>query len=505
MIKYFHRITSVIAVLACAGAIVYASLYNSRSFPAWITWETKQVQDSSGQYEIIIKDKTLSLLYRNGLIWASSPDVKVQDAVFCDIDNNGEEELLLLCWKKGRYGRHKPFWVEEDETSWSQHIFLYTYSAKGTRPKWMSSYIGQDVAAMRITNADSEANASNTANTANPDTLPPLSPSSSVNRLWLTAPDGENSAWKWDSWGFTKENVSVTFTVFGDNLIHEPIYRYAQKHGTTYAFLFENVLDAISQSDVAIINQETPFTEYPSQYSGYPRFATPLPVGEAIANAGFDVVTCATNHALDLGATGVHTTKSFFEENGILCLGIQYAEEKEEQPYEILTRNGIRFALFNYTYGTNGIQMPPENPHMVHLLEDEAVIRQDIENAKAESDFIIIFVHWGTENSPRPDESQQEWANIFLDCQADIVVGTHPHTLQPYTVLTDEHGHEMLLYYSIGNYISAQSERACIKGGMATFTVSLTPDGYTLTQYSLTPLTITWQEGGKYVVGINDS
>lgn len=474
--KYFHRITSVIIILVCTGTIVYTSLYNACSFPNWITWEKKQIQDRSAQYEIIIKDQTVSLLHHNALIWTSPASIKVQDAIFCDIDGNGEEELLLLCWKKGRYGQHKPFWVEEDETSWSQHIFLYTYSADEIRPKWMSSYIGQDVAAMRVV----------------------------ASRLWLTAPDGENSAWKWDSWGFTKEDTSVTFTVFGDNLIHEPIYRYAQKHGDTYDFLFENLLDAITQSDLAIINQETPFTDDPSQYSDYPRFATPLPVGSAIAKAGFDVVTCATNHALDLGSTGIHTTKSFFEENDILCLGIQHVGEKEKQPYEIVTRNGIRFALLNYTYGTNGIPMPSENPYMVHLLEDEAAVRQDIENAKSESDFVIVFAHWGTENAPQPDEFQQDWANIFLHCQVDIVVGTHPHMLQPYTVLKDDNGHEMLLYYSIGNFISAQSERSCIKGGMATFTVSLTPDGCALTQYSLTPLTIAWQEGGKYEVEVGE-
>lgn len=306
--KYFHRITSVIIILVCTGSIVYTSLYNTCSFPSWITWEKKQIQDRSAQYEIIIKDQTVSLLHHNALIWTSPASIKVQDAIFCDIDGNGEEELLLLCWKKGRYGQHKPFWVEEDETSWSQHIFLYTYSADEIRPKWMSSYIGQDVAAMRVV----------------------------ASRLWLTAPDGENSTWKWDSWGFTKQDTSVTFTVFGDNLIHEPIYRYAQKHGDTYDFLFENLLDAITQSDLAIINQETPFTDDPSQYSDYPRFATPLPVGSAIAKAGFDVVTCATNHALDLGSTGIHTTKSFFEENDILCLGIQHVGKRKNSLMRLL-------------------------------------------------------------------------------------------------------------------------------------------------------------------------
>ncbi|MDE6738096.1 MAG: CapA family protein, partial [Lachnospiraceae bacterium] len=82
----------------------------------------------------------------------------------------------------------------------------------------------------------------------------------------------------------------------------------------------------------------------------------------------------------------------------------------------------------------------------------------------------------------------------------DVVIGTHPHALQPYEVLRDDRGHEMLVYYSIGNYISAQPEQSCVKGGMAEFTVSLTADGYAVTEYNLRPLAITWQEGGKCTV-----
>lgn len=87
-----------------------------------------------------------------------------------------------------------------------------------------------------------------------------------------------------------------------------------------------------------------------------------------------------------------------------------------------------------------------------------------------------------------------------MDSGVDVTVGTHPHALQPYEMLEGSDGHRMLVYYSIGNYISAQSEKSCVKGGMADFTVSLTTDGYRITEYGLRPLVITWEEGRKCVV-----
>lgn len=126
-------------------------------------------------------------------------------------------------------------------------------------------------------------------------------------------------------------------------------------------------------------------------------------------------------------------------------------------------------------------------------------ITKDIEMAKNESDFVIVFVHRGTEYAKEPDDFQRKWTQIFADCKVDVVVGTHPHVIQPYEVIRDNDGHEMLIYYSIGNYISAQPEESRVKGGMASFTVLLAPEGYKVTEYDFRPLTIRWQEGGKYV------
>ncbi len=465
------------SVLLGSGLLLYLLWAGGAFLPGWIPWEDKEWKDRSGEYEIILAHQTVQVTYGDSVIWTTPDRIKVQQALSCDIDNDSQEELLLLCWKRGRFGRHKPFWIEKDERSWSQHIFVYEYAPDEMKPKWMSSYIGQDV-------SEIAGNGKNAPFT----------------RLLLTDPDGKVSSWFWDSWGFTREDTDITFVAFGDLLAHEPIYRYGLQSREGFAFLFENFKEILSQSDIAIINQETPLTDNPALYSDYPRFGTPAEVGQAIADAGFDVVTCATNHALDRGVSGIDFTGNFFETNNVSCLGIQAEAETQSRPYEVITRNGVRFAMFNYTYGTNGIPLPENNPYMVHLLENEDEIKTDIEQAKEEADFVIVFAHWGTEGSSEPDAFQQKWAQIFSDSGVDVVIGTHPHTLQPFGILTNDDGHQMLIYYSLGNFISAQPEKTCVKGGMARFTVTLTSTGYQIADYSLQPLEITWQKEGKYTV-----
>lgn len=465
-----------IIMAAAAGAcLLYVQRHPGFFLPGWIEWEDAEFCDRTGQYKVTLKDKSVCVRYEDAVVWTSPGDIKVQEALTCDIDNDQADELILLCWKRGRYGAHRPFWIEEDEEGWSQHLFVYSYSPDKIRPKWMSSYLGQDIAGLSFNGKSA------------PDT-----------RLWFCDPQGGMSSWAWDSWGFAREEAKVSFIAFGDLLAHEPIYRYGLQKDPSFGFLFEDVLDMIAESDVAVISQETPYIDDFARYGDYPRFGTPVNIGQAIVDAGFDVVVCATNHALDRGISGIDITKGFFDENGVRCLGIQASTEKEYRPYETLRRNGVCFALLDYTYGTNGIRIPDGHPAMVHLLADESGIREDIAGARAEADIVIVFVHWGTEYGEEPDAFQQEWAQIFLESGVDVVVGTHPHVLQPCEVLTDESGHRMLVYYSIGNFISAQHEKSCVKGGAAAFTVSLTQSGYQVTEYALYPLQITWHEGGKY-------
>lgn len=485
-LRIYVAAAAVMTALAAAGAALYYLWSRGVFLPRWILWQERIFSDNTGTYEIRLAGKKAEVRTDKGIIWTSGEGILVQDILSRDVDNDGEEELVLLCWRRGRYGSARPFWVEKNDESWSQHLFVYEYNGGKIHGKWMSSYIGTDVADLTV------------------------SEKSGYVSLLFTDTKGHVSCWRWDSWGFTKQETEVSFVVFGDNLIHEPLYRYGLHNGGNFDFLFENIRDMIEESDVAVINQETPLTDDPAMYGDYPRFGTPAQVGEAIVKAGFDAVTCATNHMLDRGEEGAVFTRDFFTSRDVYCLGIRteggeendHADESEKKvSYEIIRRNNIRFALLNYTYGTNGLGLPEGASCGISLLENEARVREEIAEAEAEADVVMIFVHWGTEYSVEIDDFQKKWSRIFLDSGADVVVGAHPHVLQPFEILRDDKGHEMLVYYSIGNFISSQKETFCIKGGAAVFTIALTPEGYRVTEYGLEPLGIVRDSEGKYRAG----
>ncbi len=132
-------------MLVGMGIIWYVLWVNGAFLPGWIEWKNEILNDQSGQYDISVNHKSAQITYEDEVIFTSPNEVKVQSALCCDIDNDREDELILLCWKTGRFGTHRPFWVEKDERKWSQHIFIYEFEQEKVRPKWMSSYIGQDV------------------------------------------------------------------------------------------------------------------------------------------------------------------------------------------------------------------------------------------------------------------------------------------------------------------------------------------------------------------------
>lgn len=178
--KLYIKLLVIAMAFICAGAIVLWLWRKGTFLPRWIAWEHGTLQEASGAYEIILARKKVSVRYGDAVIWTSPDGVKVQKALSCDIDHDGQDELILLCWKKGHYGDVKPIWVEEDEQEWVQHIFVYEYVQEDIEAKWMSSYIGRDIS--DITAKKSDVNGS---------------------ILCLTDTGGEVTIWAWDSWGFT--------------------------------------------------------------------------------------------------------------------------------------------------------------------------------------------------------------------------------------------------------------------------------------------------------------
>lgn len=251
----------------------------------------------------------------------------------------------------------------------------------------------------------------------------------------------------------------VTAVMVGDVLAHDRILQDARKDDGAYDFsgLFVNVKPVVEAADIAIVNQETILGGSSLKYTGYPSFNSPYELADAEADAGFDVILQGTNHALDRGAKGIENCLAYWETHhpGIDVVGIHDSEE-DRQEICIRECNGIRIAVLNYTYGTNGIQMPKGKGYLVDYLSEKRV-RDEILAAKAASDIVMVCPHWGDEYKTGVSREQRKWARIFMESGADIVIGTHPHVIEPFELMRDETGRTMPVYYSIGNFVNATS------------------------------------------------
>lgn len=277
------------------------------------------------------------------------------------------------------------------------------------------------------------------------------------------------------------EAEEVSVMMVGDVLVHEGVWQSGETSGgkRDYAHLFAQVSSDIASADLAIVSQETPLGGDALGISGYPTFNSPQEIGDAEAEAGFDAVTCATNHALDKGNKGVKATLSFWRKShpAMGVLGIADSHESYDDIY-VYEKGGIRVAVLNYTFSTNGIAIPEENPYAIHMLSEDA-IASDVERARSDrkADFVIVCPHWGTEYRDRPDESQRAWARVMADAGVDVVIGTHPHVIEPVEVVTGDSGKRTLVFWSLGNFVSCQTKASTMVGGMAKATLRKDADG----------------------------
>ncbi len=275
------------------------------------------------------------------------------------------------------------------------------------------------------------------------------------------------------------EPVNVDLIMVGDILAHEGVYNSGfYPDGTVnYDHIFAQVKDDIQAADIAIVNQEVVLGGIELGLSGYPCFNSPTELGDALVTAGFNVVLHATNHTLDKGITGVDNTLSFWKEShpetAVLGIHDESFTDYSTQDIYVYEQNGLRIAILNYTYGTNGIPIPQSRPLIVNMLEEEKVA-MDIARAKEISDFVIVCPHWGTEYVYQPDSYQKKWTQFFYEHEVDLVIGTHPHVIEPVEWITSEESdHKMLVYYSLGNFVSNQDRLPRMLGAMAQVTISM--------------------------------
>lgn len=275
------------------------------------------------------------------------------------------------------------------------------------------------------------------------------------------------------------EVYKINMLATGDALIHNAVYwEYATGNRDTGPYNFDGALDyvrdIVSEYDIAYYNQETPFAG--GLPDGYPRFSTPSEFGDAMIKAGFNMISTATNHTIDKGEDGILNFYNYLKnKDGIIFNGIA-DNATDRNNFMIGEKNNITYTMLSYTTSTNGLPVPSGKDYLVNVYDAEQV-KSDIEAVRDKVDVLIVAMHWGVEYASTPNSNQQEIAQYLADLGVDIILGAHPHVLQPITWIDDT-----LVMYSLGNFISNQygtDDYNKLVGFMATLdiTKTVTPEG----------------------------
>ncbi len=247
----------------------------------------------------------------------------------------------------------------------------------------------------------------------------------------------------------------IELVMAGDMLMHSAAIESGEMANGTYNYdaIFEHTKNKFESADLAICNQETLTGGSELGLSGYPEFNIGYEFGDALVNAGFNVISQANNHAQDMGEEGLLNCLNFWESEypDIHLLGIHRGSEEDSDPLCLIPFEDVTIGILNYTDLMNKKVDLTET--CVDRLKDESKIVEDIKRGKEQSDFLIVLPHWGEEYKTNPSDDQKEWADVFLKNGVDLVIGAHPHVVEPVEMMKDDDGNQMLCYYSLGNFV----------------------------------------------------
>lgn len=296
-----------------------------------------------------------------------------------------------------------------------------------------------------------------------------------------------------------EEPKSFTFIGVGDNLYHGALYYRQRMAGNGYNFdtYYDGTREYSENADLAYINMETICNgDEHYELSSYPLFNGPKEVIDAVYNAGFDWWSISSNHSLDTGANGLLEQLNTIHEKypDIITTGSHTSLEDKNTPI-VKEINGIKVGFLGYTYGLNGLIVPEDKEWLVSMI-DKDQMKIDMEALSKVSDIQMVAMHWGVEYSTSISEEQKDLTKYLNELGAEVIIGTHPHVIEPAEIYHGEN-QDTLVYYSLGNYTSAQDAAPRMVGGMASFTVNYDPNTFetSFTDVKFIP-TVTWFDGG---------
>lgn len=269
----------------------------------------------------------------------------------------------------------------------------------------------------------------------------------------------------------TKEEMTASLVMVGDALIHYGVYNAAYD-GENYDFkpMLALIKPLVADYDLKYYNQETILGGTELGLSSYPLFNSPYEVGDAFVDAGFNLVSLATNHTMDKGEEGVINSLNYWSKQEDVYTAGSYLSSEDRDEVVIKEVNGITYSFFSYTTWTNGLETPEGKEYLNNVYDAEKV-KEDIEKVRDQVDVVIVAMHWGTEYSTSVSSDQQEIANYLASLGVDIIIGSHPHVVEPIEFIDDT-----MVIYSLGNFISDQEGIERLTGLMVSIDIHKTVD-----------------------------
>ncbi|SDR05613.1 CapA family protein [Virgibacillus salinus] len=269
----------------------------------------------------------------------------------------------------------------------------------------------------------------------------------------------------------------ITISAIGDMLIHNTVYEDAQTDsGYNFMSMLERVKPFLNDTTITFANQETMIGGKLLGLSSYPTFNSPYAVGDVLKKSGVDVVSLANNHTLDGGEEAIQSAIEHWESIDMMYTGAYKSEADSNKIRVYETDEGISVAFLAYTYGTNGLQVPEGKNFLVNLIDKE-IMASSIQKAKKQADAVVLSMHFGNQYERLPSEGQKELVQFAADNGVNVVLGHHPHVLQPIDWVEGANGNKTLVAYSLGNFLSGQDEFYRRIGGIFKFTIHKTIKG----------------------------
>jgi poly-gamma-glutamate synthesis protein (capsule biosynthesis protein) len=282
-------------------------------------------------------------------------------------------------------------------------------------------------------------------------------------------------------------------------MCHSGQFNSAKVEADSFNFnpVFSEIRDYLEASDFAFGNLETVTAGKEAKYTGYPKFNTPSDLLDALKFAGFDLLTTSNNHSLDRGELGVKKTIAELNQRAINYNGT-FTSKSDRDSIRILDIKGVRIAFLAYSYGTNGNPIPKGKSFLINLIDFD-LIRSDISRAKLKKpDLVLVHYHFGEEYERYPSNFQKVVVDSTIKMGADIIIGGHPHVLQPFQFVPSKNSvlDSVFVAYSLGNFISNQQWRYSDAGGILTMLIckNFTRDAISITGLEFLP---TWVFKGK--------